>query len=141
MESTPTLAWVKAASAVVIGFGLLLAAAAWPPLAGPVVLLADLLIWPMDGLQTLAAPETRVFLAIAGGVMVGWGVTLWKMADYLMPEHLAAVRSITMTGLYSWFVVDSIGSITAGVPLNALANISFVVLFVLAFRQPRHAHA
>ncbi|MEM5473891.1 hypothetical protein WNZ14_19365 [Hoeflea sp. AS60] len=141
MESTPALAWVKAASAVVIGFGLLLAAAAWPPLSGPVVLLADLLIWPLDGLQNLAAHETRVFIAISGGVMVGWGVTLWKTADYLMPEHLAAVRSITMTGLYSWFVVDSIGSVMAGVPLNVVGNISFVVLFLLAFRQPRHAHA
>jgi hypothetical protein len=68
-------------------------------------------------------------------------VTLWKLADYLMPEQLAAVRSITMTGLYSWFVVDSIASIAAGVPLNALANVSFVVLFLLVFRRPRQAHA
>ncbi|MDZ7601754.1 MAG: hypothetical protein U1A06_10315 [Hoeflea sp.] len=137
MESTSTRTWVKAASAVVIGFGLMLAAAAWPPLAGPVLLLADLLIWPMDGLQTLAAPETRLLLAIAGGVMVGWGVTLWKLAEYLMPQHPAAVRTITMTGLYSWFAVDSLASIMAGAPLNAVANISFVVLFVLAFRQAR----
>ena len=141
MDITHTQIWLKAASAVVIGFGLLLAAGAWPPLAGPVALLADLLIWPMDGLQRLELPETRVFMAISGGVMVGWGVTLWKLADHLLAEHLAAVRSITMTGLYSWFAVDSIGSIAAGVPLNALANVSFVVLFVLVFRQPRQAHA
>lgn len=141
MDIATKQTWLKAASAVVIGFGLLLAAGAWPPLAGPAMILADLLIWPMDGLQTLALPETRVFMAISGGVMVGWGVTLWKLADYLMPEHLAAVRSITMTGLYSWFVVDSIGSIAAGVPLNALANLTFVILFLLVFRSPRQAHA
>lgn len=141
MDIAHTQIWLKAASAVVIGFGLLIAAGAWPPLAGPVVFLADLLIWPMDGLQRLELPETRVFMAISGGVMVGWGVTLWKLADHLLAEHLAAVRSITMTGLYSWFAVDSIGSIAAGVPLNALANVSFVVLFVLVFRQPRQAHA
>ena len=141
MDITHTQIWLKAASAVVIGFGLLLAAGAWPPLSAPVALLADLLIWPMDGLQRLELPETRVFMAISGGVMVGWGVTLWKLADHLLAEHLAAVRSITMTGLYSWFAVDSIGSIAAGVPLNALANVSFVVLFVLVFRQPRQAHA
>jgi hypothetical protein len=46
-----------------------------------------------------------------------------------------------MTGLYSWFVVDSIGSVAAGVPLNALANVSFVVLFLLVFRRPRQAPA
>lgn len=141
MDIAHTQTWLKAAAAVVIGFGLLLAAGAWPPLSAPVAMLADLLIWPLDGLQTLAAPETRVFMAISGGVMVGWGVTLWKLADHLLPEHLASVRSITMTGLYSWFAVDSIGSIAAGVPLNALANLSFVVLFVLVFRQPRQVHA
>ncbi|MCC0036593.1 MAG: hypothetical protein H6887_15180 [Hoeflea sp.] len=141
MEIAHTQTWLKAAAAVVIGFGLLIAAGAWPPLSAPVALLADLLIWPLDGLQRLELPETRVFMAISGGVMVGWGVTLWKLADHLLAEHLAAVRSITMTGLYSWFAVDSIGSIAAGVPLNAVANIGFVVLFVLVFRQPRQAHA
>ncbi|MGJ8571371.1 MAG: hypothetical protein ACSHXI_11800 [Hoeflea sp.] len=135
MENVRTQAWVKAASAVIAVIGLLIAVAAWPPLAGPVVFVADLIIWPLDGAQSLAAPETRVFMAIAGGVMAGWGVTLWRMSDYLMPEHLAAARSITMTGLYCWFAVDSIGSIMAGVPLNAVANVGFVVLFLLAFRQ------
>lgn len=141
MEIAHTQSWLKAAAGIVIGVGLILAAGAWPPLAAPLVFLADLIIWPLDGLQTLGAPETRVFMAISGGVMVGWGVTLWKLAEHLTPEHLASVRSITMTGLYSWFAVDSIGSIAAGVPLNALANLSFVVLFVLVFRQPRQAHA
>lgn len=136
MEIAHTQSWLKAAAGIVIGVGLILAAGAWPPLAAPLVFLADLIIWPLDGLQTLGASETRVFMAISGGVMVGWGVTLWKLADYLISEHLAAVRSITMTGLYSWFVVDSIGSIAAGVPLNAVANVSFVVLFLLVFRRP-----
>ena len=141
MESVPTQAWVKAASAIVAGIGLLIAVAAWPPLAGPVVFLADLMIWPLDGAQSLAAPETRLFMAIAGGLMVGWGVTLWKLAVYLMPIDAAAVRQITMTGLYCWFAVDSIGSIMAGVPLNAVVNVSFVVLFLLAFRQTGLARA
>ena len=141
MENERTQTWVKAAAALVAGVGLVIALAAWPPLAGPVVFAADLFIWPLDGVQTLAAPETRVFMAISGGLMVGWGVTLWKLAAHLMPTDAAAVRSITMTGLYAWFAVDSIGSIMAGVPLNAVANIGFVVLFLLAFRQGRTARA
>ncbi|WP_340162352.1 hypothetical protein [uncultured Hoeflea sp.] len=141
MENEHTQAWVKAAAALVAGVGLVIALAAWPPLAGPVVFAADLFIWPLDGVQTLAAPETRVFIAISGGLMVGWGVTLWKLATHLMPTDAAAVRSITMTGLYAWFAVDSLGSIMAGVPVNALANIGFVVLFLLAFRQGRQAQS
>jgi len=141
MENENTQAWVKTAAALVAGVGLVIALAAWPPLAGPVVFAADLFIWPLDGMQTLSAPETRVFMAISGGLMVGWGVTLWKLAAHLMPTDPAAVRSITMTGLYAWFAVDSLGSIMAGVPVNAVANIGFVVLFLLAFRQRGAARA
>ena len=141
MENERTQAWVKAAAALVTGVGLVIALAAWPPLAGPVVFVADLFIWPLDGVQTLAAPETRVFMSITGGLMVGWGVTLWKLAAHLMPTDPAAVRSITMTGLYCWFAVDSLASIMAGVPINAVANVGFVVLFLLAFGQQRAARA
>ena len=141
MEIERTQTGVKVAAAIVAGVGLVIAVAALPQLSGPVVFLADLLIWPLDGAQTLAAPETRVFMAIAGGVMFGWGVTLWKLAIYLMPKDAAAVRQITMTGLYCWFAVDSIGSVMAGVPLNAVANIGFVALFLLAFRRTGLARA
>jgi hypothetical protein len=137
MDIALSQTWPKTAAAFVIAIGVLLAAGAWPPLAGPIVFLADLIIWPLDGLQTLGAPETRVFMAISGGVMVGWGVTLWKMAEHLLAEHPNAVRSIIMTGLYCWFTVDSIASVAAGVPLNAVFNMSFVALFLFAFRQ-RH---
>ncbi|MBC7281852.1 hypothetical protein [Hoeflea sp.] len=136
MENARTQSWAKAASAVVIGVGLVLAAAAWPPLAAPVALLTDLVIWPLDGMQTLAAPETRMFAAIAGGVMVGWGVTLWTMAAHVLPADLPAARSIALSGIYTWFVVDSLGSIAAGASLNGVINIGFVVLFLYAFRQP-----
>tara|TARA_R110002020_G_scaffold35195_16_gene106357 strand:+ start:4833 stop:5273 length:441 start_codon:yes stop_codon:yes gene_type:complete len=136
MENAHAQVWVKVASAVVIGVGLVLAAAAWPPLAAPVALLTDLLVWPLDGQQTLSSPETRVFAAIAGGVMVGWGVTLWKMAGHLLPVDIAAAKSIALTGIYAWFAVDSIGSIAAGASLNAALNLGFVALFLYAFRQP-----
>ncbi|SOE13147.1 hypothetical protein SAMN05877838_0916 [Hoeflea halophila] len=141
MENERTQAWVKTAAALVAAFGLVFALAAWPPLAGPVVFAVDLFIWPLDGQQMLAAPETRVFIAISGGLMVGWGVTLWKLAAHLMPVDPAAVRSITMTGLYCWFAVDSLASVMAGVPVNAAANVSFLVLFLVAFGQWRAAHA
>ena len=141
MKNERTQAWVKAAAALVAGVGLVIALAAWPPLAGPVVFAADLFIWPLDGMQTLTAPETRVFMGISGGLMVGWGVTLWQLAGHLMPTDPAAVRSVPVTGLSCWFAVDSLASFMAGVPVNALGNVGFVVLFLLAFRQGRQAQS
>lgn len=138
MEIARTQIWVKAGSAVIIGFGLIVAAASLPPLSGPLSLLADLIIWPLDGLQTLDTTETRVLSAIGGGVMFGWGLTLWKVAQHVVPKDLKAARSIAMAGIYGWFAVDSIGSIMAGAPLNAVLNISFVLLFLWAFRSGSH---
>lgn len=138
MEIARTQMWVKAGSAVIIGFGLIVAAAAWPPLSAPLLLLADLIIWPLDGLQTLDATETRVLSAIGGGVMCGWGLTLWKVAQHVVPKDITAARSIAMAGIYGWFAVDSIGSIAGGAPLNAVLNISFVLMFLWAFRGGSH---
>ena len=98
-------------------------------------LLADIVIWPLDGVQDLGSAETRVMCAIGGGVMCGWGLTLWQVAEHVVPANPAAARAIAMTGIYGWFAVDSLGSVLAGAPLNAVLNISFVALFLWVFRS------
>ncbi len=54
----------RLAAGVTIAFGLALALAAHPPLNGPMALLAEMLIWPMDGVQPDSAPELRLTLAL-----------------------------------------------------------------------------
>lgn len=64
---TPEQKGLRLAAGVTFLTGVALALAAWPPLAAPMRLLADLLIWPLDDGQALAAAETRLMLAISGG--------------------------------------------------------------------------
>lgn len=124
---------VKAGATLVIGSGLLIALAAWPPMAGLLTILADLIFLPVDGAQDLSAPETRLMMAISGGVLVGWGVMVWLVATRLADRDPALARTLVLVPLAAWFVVDSAGSVASGAPLNVLFNCGFVVVFAAAF--------
>ena len=129
MTQATTIRWLKAASALTVFFGALLAAAAVPALSGPVQFLADLIFFPLDGLQSVAAEETRLINAIAGGVLAGWGLMLWMLTTQLFPKEPAIVGKIIVTSIITWFVIDSAGSVLAGAPLNVLGNTSFLLIF------------
>lgn len=138
MEKDTTIGWLKAASAVVIGFGLVGAMAAVPKLSGPMLLLTDIAFWPIDGAQSLAAPETRLFSAIGGGLTVGLGVAMWMLATRLYAREPELARSIMLTAMGSWFVVDGVGSALAGAPVNVLLNVGFLLAYVIPlWRAPR----
>lgn len=124
-------AWMTIASAALIGFGLAVAAASHPALAAPVVLLGDLIFWPLDGAPDMGLPAARLLAAIAGGVMAGWGVMLLAFA------RGKGVRAALAQGAIAWFVVDSLGSILAGAPINVAMNLGFLGLFLMAARLAR----
>ena len=142
MSAEATQTWLKVAAAVTMGFGLLIGLAAYPATAGVTAFLTDLIFWPIDSAQTLAAPETRLFCAIIGGIMVGWGLMIWLITSRLYPREPALARMLILTSIGTWFVIDSAGSLAAGAPLNALLNIGFLLLFVIPLRHaPRRAPA
>jgi hypothetical protein len=140
MPVSTAIVWLKTASAVLmIGLGLMFAIAAWPPASGPVTLLVDLLFWPIDGTQSVAAPETRIILAIGGGITAGWGVLVWQVATHLMPSNPAVASHILIRSLLSWFVIDSTCSWLAGAPINIPANAGFLALFMWPLLRMRQA--
>ncbi|MCU0827057.1 MAG: excinuclease ABC subunit A [Tabrizicola sp.] len=121
--------------------GLALALSAWPPLAAPLRLLADLLIWPLDSAQTLAAAETRLMLAISGGVLAGWGAMIWQLAGSPFARSPAEVRRVILISVLTWFVIDSAASVLAGATLNVAANLVFLALFLVPMRLARRTAA
>ena len=122
---------LRFAAGVTMGFGLMTALGALPQLAAPTVMLADILIWPVDGAETGSLPEARLLYAIAGGVLTGWGWMIWLLAGEAMDRQPGLVRSIIRQSLLLWFAVDSTGSVLAGAPLNVLANGAFLALFLV----------
>lgn len=128
---------LRFAAGVTMITGLALALASSPALNLPLRLLADLLIWPLDQGQTLAASETRLAFAIGGGVMVGWGMMIWQLAGEPLQRAPEPTRAIIRTSILTWFLVDSLASVAAGAALNVLANAVFLALFLLPMRGAR----
>ncbi len=128
---------LKLAAGVVVGFGFLVAFAAHPATDAPARLLLDLIFWPLDGAPGLEGGGARLLAAIAGGVMVGWGVTLFMLVDALA-DRFPALGRIVLASLGAWFLVDGAASIASGGWLNAFLNIGFLALFALpVLSRPR----
>jgi hypothetical protein len=128
---------LRVGAALMIGFGLVVAMAAAPALQGPARLMIDLLVWPVDGRPAAFSAETRLLAAVVGGVMAGWGATIWALAGAEGTAGAALARRAIVGPAALWFCLDSLGSVVAGAPLNAASNVLFLVLLSLPFlRRP-----
>lgn len=130
MSITTSQQCLKAASAVVVAFGLIVALAAHPTTGGVASFFADMIFWPINGQPTLDTPAARLLAAICGGVLVGWGVLLWHVAAEVLPTNPALAARLVRSSLAAWFVVDGIGSAVAGAPLNGALNLLFLAAFL-----------
>ncbi len=130
-----------AAAITLIGFGLVSAISAWAPLSGPIGGVLDGVFWPLDSGQGAAAEETRLLLAILGGITLGWGLTIWQLAGAPLERTPELIRPIIRQGVLAWFVLDSIGSILAGAPLNVVANVVFAALLLVPLARGARAAA
>jgi hypothetical protein len=123
---------LQVAGVVLAGIGLVTALASHPLTGALFAIGVDLAFWPPDGSpDVLTLPTERVLAAVAGGVMAGWGAML------LVLGRGASVARALLTGGLAWFVVDSSGSLVAGVPLNAAGNVAFLGLIAWAVRPAR----
>lgn len=129
---TPTIAAsrLKLVATLVAGSGLLLALAAIPSLSAPGAIFVDLVFWPFDGRPGIDGQAARLLIGIGGGLTFGLSVMVWMVADRVMVRDPDAARAIVMTGIGCWFVVDSIASVAAGVPINALYNVPILLAFL-----------
>ena len=139
MKQTRVVIQLKCAAAFTVGFGLLMAAAAWSTASMPMALLLDLVFYPIDGAQSMQDPALRLLSAICGGVMAGWGAAIWLVASDLVPRDPMLARRIILVSLCIWFVVDSTGSIISGGHWNVVGNLFFLLAFAIPALSLRSA--
>lgn len=138
-ELAATVRDLKLAAVVTAASGLLFSLATTASTDGPLRFVADLaFLRPGDGADRLT-DYNHLADAIAGGVLIGWAVMIWLVADRLLANATTTVqreiKRILFISLGVWFVFDSAGSIAAGAWVNALVNTSFLVMFGLALRR------
>lgn len=136
MQTQTRILWLKVASDILIVFGLLTALASVAAMAAPTSFLADLIVWPVDGQESISSTTERLLAAITGGLCTGLGVLSYFLTTRLYPRDPKLTRFLMSAAFASWFIVDSLGSVAAGAPLNAVFNLGFLALFMLPLWLP-----
>jgi hypothetical protein len=83
----------------------------------------DILTWPLDQSPATFTDGERQLSAVLGGVLCGWAWLMYKLSHKEVFNQ--NIRKFMVQSTWIWFIVDSGGSIIAGLPLNAISNISF----------------
>jgi hypothetical protein len=128
--------WLKIAAIVVGSFGPIFFLGAMPATSELARLTLDILCWPLDGATTYASPDTRFLSALTGGFLLGWGVTIWCLSQWVYDAAPEGVRKTVLVGLLAWFCLDSAGSIASGNASNAVFNIVVLLLAVGPLWRP-----
>ncbi|MDX2033996.1 MAG: hypothetical protein SF339_25200 [Blastocatellia bacterium] len=90
----------------------------------------DLLAWPIDGRQQYSEGAMRFLTALTGGFLFGWGAMIFCLRQWVYDLAPEPTRRAVVAGLVAWFLLDSTGSIAAGVPSNAVFNVLVLLLAV-----------
>ena len=115
---------------IVVVTGILLAAAVLTPIYPLGRLFLTLAHWPFFEAPATLDPSGRLMLAIGGGLTVGVGAMMWTVGTEVMPVAPAAGRRVVLYFAISWFVTDSLFSVFAGSPFNAVLNLIFLALML-----------
>ena len=128
-SETRWLQWLRAACLVVLVTGLLPVFAAVETTQEPWRLFFDVLTWPIDGLPRTFASSERQLSAVLGGVLCGWAWLLYRLAQ---PQVFnSRIRTLMVQSTWTWFLIDSGGSILSGIPLNAGSNVGFLLMLLI----------
>ena len=109
---------------------LVFASGAFSAFDGASKLLHDVADWPIDGSMADYTREAKWFSAIGGGIFAGYSVLFFLVVAPLVEQGSSLVIRGTVISMLFWFVIDSVGSVAAGVPTNVAFNLVFLALFV-----------
>lgn len=114
--------WLKITAIIVGSFGPVFFLGSMQATAEPARFTLDLISWPLDGAQTWNDPTIALLSALAGGFLMGWGVLIWCLSQWVYDLAPEGVRKSVVFGILAWFVFDTAGSIASGNPANAFFN-------------------
>lgn len=128
--------WLRITAIVIGSFGPIFFLGTMLATSEPARWTLDFLSFPLDGVQNFNEPTTRFLSALTGGFLLGWGVMVWFLSKCVYDKAPEGVRKAVLVGLLSWFVLDSLGSITSGNISNAIINIFVLLLAVGPLWRP-----
>lgn len=113
------------------GFGLVLTLGAVDATSWPVKMLFAFLYPSMEAEFT---PHLRFSLAVMGPVTLGWCFTLIgavQVSNYVRPEGQKVLWFWVTLGALTWFVIDSLLSVTTGFWRNVIPNTLYITTYLI----------
>ena len=133
--------WLKITAIIVGSFGPIFFLGSMQATSEPARFTLDLISWPLDGAQTWNEPTTAFLSALAGGFLLGWGVLIWCLSEWVYDLAPEGVRKSVLFGILAWFVLDTAGSIASGNASNALFNTLILLAAVGPLWRPAQLKA
>lgn len=121
---------IRCVSIVFFFTALVFASGAFAPIDGLSVWLLDFLDWPLDGATAVYTEEARWLSAISGGLFAGLCVLFYMVVAPLIEQGSRMAARGVIASMLVWFIIDSAGSIAAGVPANAAFNVLFLAIMI-----------
>lgn len=131
------IVWLKcAAAALLIIPGVMMVLAPITPFSAAVDMFLDLAFQPFDGAEQVAGTTALLLNAILGGVLVGFGVMIWMVAEHVYRRDMKLGRTLLLAPILSWFICDSAGSVLAGAWFNGILNVGILAFLTLPILLP-----
>ncbi|MEW2914352.1 excinuclease ABC subunit A [Leisingera sp. JC11] len=141
MTHIASIRMLKTVSIFSAAFGLAMVLALATPLGTALGLFIDLAFLPVDGAQMLTPGAASLMTAISGGLMCGFCVLIYLVADHVCSKNPALGRRLLIPALLAWYIPDSLGSLAAGAWFNVVMNTAFLALFLVPLMLARPATA
>ncbi|WP_428409188.1 hypothetical protein [Hyphococcus sp.] len=130
MSPSAAAAMMRGLAAFFFVAALVFASGAFPGFDTLSIMMHDVVDYPLDGTTGPYTEDARWFSAIGGGVFASLCVVMWLIfAPAIENGDRRIVRSAIIS-LLVWFVIDSAGSIGAGVPVNVAFNALFLAMLM-----------
>lgn len=97
----------------------------------PARLILDLADWPLDNLASPLDRNTQWLSAIGAGLLAAIGIILGGIVVPAIKQRNIAIIKTTIVAMIVWYLIDSLGSIAAGVSSNVLFNTFYLTLVLI----------
>ncbi len=97
----------------------------------PARFILDISDWPLDNLSAPLDRNTQWLSAISSGLLAAVSIFLAGIVVPAIKENNKSVINTAIFAMLTWYTIDGVGSIAAGVTSNVFFNTVYLILILI----------